>query len=613
MPGYSRASRSAFGWWSSRPFLLGLVAAGIFVLTRTLYTALFGGLSAIPANQTVVWVLPQVWLPGPFSSIHIFGVMTGELLLTAIVAALSFAAVIVAFGLLSSLVDLRVALRSAPRWLSGVSTALVIAVGVFTTFAEMAKRLATARILRGERSRMRTLVPLLEQSIERAEWMGLSMASRGWGVHADSARLLGEPSVSMTGVTVRVGDRVLLEDVNLALQPGTVTVLTGATGSGKTTLLQVIRGYATNQSDGIVSVEGTCQVFGAAPKLAQPVGLTSQHPELSFVAPTVREELAFGALQNELDVAAAVDRAATQAGITRLLDRRVDQLSAGEQAVVAIAAACTAQPRILLLDEPIADLDERATEYVVCVLRELRAAGVTVLVAEHRSGALSDVADQWLRIESRRITAGVPVAGTAARAGVAPRVNAADESLGQVIVLEGPNGSGKTTLLTSLALQGRRAVTSVAMVPHRVDDLFFAASVAAECERAHTRNGVSGGVSSRDRILGFLPAFDSFDLNPRDCSAGTRVVIAISLQLSLGRNRLILDEPTRGLDATARAELVCVIRALAAQGIQIIVATHDAEFASEVGDARVRMRDATLLDGVITDGWIAPRSEEMRA
>lgn len=613
MPGYSRASRSAFGWWSSRPFLLGLAAAGLFVLTRTLYTSFFGGLNAIPQNATVVWALPQVWLPGPFASIHIFGVMTGELLLAAFISALGFAAVIVTFGLLSSLVDLRVALRSAPRWLSGVSTALVIAVGVFTTFAEMAKRLATARVLRAEGSRMRTLVPLLEQSIERAEWMGLSMASRGWGVHADRPSAAFEPSVSMSGVTIRVGDRVLLEDVNVALRPGTVTVLTGATSSGKTTLLQVLRGYAASQSDGIVSVAGTCQVLGTAPNLAQPVGLTSQHPELSFVAPTVRDELAFGAVQHELDGEAAVERAASQAGITGLLDRRVDQLSAGEQAVVAIAAACTAQPRILLLDEPIADLDERSTEYVVCVLRELREAGVTVLVAEHRSAALRDVADQWLRIESTRITAGELVADTNARAGVGPRSAASGESVGHVIVLEGPNGSGKTTLLTSLALHGRRAVTSVAMVPHRVDDLFFAPSVAAECKRADAKNGSADGVRSRDLILGFLPEFDSFDLNPRDCSAGTRVVIAICLQFSLGRTRLILDEPTRGLDAIARAELVRVIRALTRQGIQIIVATHDAEFALAVGDARVRMREATLLDGVIADGWIVPEHEGMRA
>lgn len=538
--------------------------------------------------------------------------MTAEMLRGAATAALSFAAVIAVFGLIGSVVDARLLLRSVPRPLGAISMAMVVALGVFTTFAAMARRVAHARVLRGEPSRLRTLVPLLEQSIERAEMMGISMASRGWGVqHAEAPGQ--NATVTMTAVTVRVGERVLLENVNLELRSATVTVLTGATGSGKTTLLHLIRGYFAQRSgeERAVVADGRIEVFGAPPRLAHPIGLTSQQPELTFVAPTVWEELAFGAMQNGHDVEAAVAHAAAQTGIAHLLERRVEQLSAGEQAVVAIAAACTAQPGILLLDEPIADLDEVATEYVVCVLRELREAGVTILIAEHRAAALASVADQWLRIESSNITEGRPVFGTPEAAGVAvERAARAPEqsadALGSVTVLQGPNGSGKTTLLTKLAIQGRRAVASVAMVPHRVDDLFFAETVDEECKRADARNKAQEHSLplTRDRLLRFLPTFTSFDANPRDCSAGTRVVLAICLQLALGRGRLVLDEPTRGLDAEARAELVRVLRELADQGIHVLVATHDEEFATAVGGARVEMRDGELIGARVDDGWI---------
>lgn len=608
MPGKSPASNSALRWWSSRPLFVALLAAVVFVLSRVAYKAVFGGTSGAPADETVLWSAPQIWLAGPFSSIHILGVVTLELLVTAAENALPFAALIIFFGLFSSTVDLRVLLRSSPRAFAGISMALIVALGMFTTFAQRAKRLRVARLLRGERSKLRTLVPLFEQSIEHAEWLAISMSSRGWGRSNHEISPL-EPANGMSAIEVEelsitIANRPVLRDVNLSLERGTITVLTGATGSGKTTLLHTLRGLFADAETHLTpaKLSGRVKVFGLPASLERPVGLTIQHPELSFVAPTVRAELAFGAEQWGKDASIVVPRIAGQTGITHLLDRGVDRLSAGEQAAVAIAAACTSMPSVLLLDEPIADLDTAAVEFVACVLRELRDAGVTILVAEHRPEALAEVADHWMHIDDCRLIEG--------RVESSPLITerfVRDAESATITVLEGPNGSGKTTLLNSLALHRSQAVESVAFVPHRVEDLFFCENVGLECDRADATVRVQNQgtpMSTRARISRLLPEFDGFDQNPRDCSAGTRVVIAICLQLALGRPRLLLDEPTRGLDAKARAELVRVLREVSSQGVEIVVATHDEEFSAAVADQRVQMRDGRMINGEIVDGWL---------
>lgn len=608
MPGKSPASDSALGWWSSRPLVVALLAAVVFVLTRVAYKAVFGGNSGAPADETILWSAPQIWLAGPFSSIHILGVVTLELLVSAAANALPFAALIIAFGVLSSAVDVRVLLRSSPRGFAGISMALIVALGMFTTFAQRAKRLRVARLLRGERSRLRTLVPLFEQSIEHAEWLAISMSSRGWGRSTHEVSALnpanGSTAIEVEELSISITNRPVLRDVNFSLERGTITVLTGPTGSGKTTLLHTLRGLFADTETHLTPAKlgGRVKVFGLPASLERPVGLTTQQPDLSFVAPTVRAELAFGAEQWGTDASRVVPQIAGQTGISHLLDRGVDRLSAGEQAAVAIAAACTSMPTILLLDEPIADLDTAAVEFVSCVLRELRDAGVTILVAEHRPEALAGVADHWMRIDDGRVVEGRVESSPL----TADRVERVAESA-TITVLEGPNGSGKTTLMNSLALHGRQAVEGLAFVPHRVEDLFFCETVGQECDRADARvrpESLQNAISTRARISRLLPEFAGFDLNPRDCSAGTRVVIALCLQLALGRPRLALDEPTRGLDAKARAELVRVLREVSSQGVEIVVATHDEEFSAAVADQRVQMRDGHIINGEIVDGWL---------
>lgn len=609
--------------WSLRPFFFSLFAAGLFVAIRMAYTALFAGTATVPTEGTVLWVLPQVWLPGPFSSIHLFGTMTAEALLAAAVSATRFAVVFVAFGAANTLADPRELLQRMPKSLLGVTGSLAVALSVFPSLTVMAKRVRRASLLRGLRTRWLLVTPLLEQAVERAQALGVSMASRGWGLRTQTptaavsstatnvprqpgfaapatAPLVNAPLV-FAGVTVSFGDtestEPVLRDVRFELSPGTITVISGATGVGKSTLLQVARGTLAHDE---IALSGEVLVFGHPAHISRNVGFTVQRAETSFVTATVRQELEFGAQQHGLSAAEAAGMLAVKLGLTHLLDRNIEQLSAGEAALVSVAAACSSQPKLLLLDEPIADLDQRATEYLLCMLRELRDDGTTILIAEHKPSALLGVADAWFELSNGTLRTAAPpkpepAFDPSSMSRSAP-LTALTEHPGKITALFGPNGCGKTTLLEQIAFTGKRANADVALLGYSVDDFLIRASVTDECQlndRAHKRApGTTEALVRR-----FLPQLTNLDVHPRDLSAGSRVVLALCLQLALARSVLLLDEPTRGLDRAAREKLAEVLREVAQRGTAVVFATHDTHFVTQTADVLVQMTEG----GVIVD------------
>lgn len=618
---------------SAKPFLWALSGAALFVVMRMVYKALFGGLIAAPTDEAVLWVLPQVQLAEPFTGIHLFGVVTAQSLVIAATLALPFAAVIVLFGGANALADPRALLERAPKRLANVTWAMSIGLSVFPTVIRTAARLRVARALRGERGALTLAVTLLEHAIERSERLGLSMASRGfgrtrWGVEQGT----GAAALALQNVSARIGEQVVLRGVTLEVHPSTVTLITGATGSGKTSLLQVMRGVFTEVTGG--QVDGCATLAGRAISVDSPIALTLQRPEESFVAATVRAELAFGAAQVGLESVATVERLAADLGIAALLDRPVDQLSAGEAALVSIAAALVTSPQVLLLDEPIADLDAAATERVRAALQRLRVeTNTAIVIAEHRPEALLDLVDVRYRIaggalvrDNAALIQGESVVGHARPISQPhqPAVELCRELTVQqsgvtvlhevtlavhpsaVTALVGANGAGKTTLLEHLALDRGKAREGVVMVSHNVDDMLFRQTIADEC-RANDRTAKLPTGSTEASIRRFLPGLKTLEQHPRDCSAGTRVVLALALQLARSSCVLLLDEPTRGLDARARTELAVALRRATAAGNAVLVATHDEAFAHAVANHTVYLREGRLAapDGALAIGGIA--------
>lgn len=196
---------------------------------------------------------------------------------------------------------------------------------------------------------------------------------------ATSALLLSE-------VTRRFAGRTVWAPLDLQLDAGTVSIVTGGNGSGKTTLLRLAAGLL-QPTTGSRTCPGTALYLraGAGLRSAQTVG-----DAVATTAALVGRRGASGP-------------ALTLLGVDSHADRRLGTLSAGERVRATLAVAVAVEPTVLCLDEPTGVLDERGVGVLVAVLGHLRSAGSAVLVATHQPDALLPVADAHLRLAAGRL------------------------------------------------------------------------------------------------------------------------------------------------------------------------------------------------------------------
>jgi energy-coupling factor transporter ATP-binding protein EcfA2 len=190
---------------------------------------------------------------------------------------------------------------------------------------------------------------------------------------------------------------------------------------------------------------------------------------------------------------------------------------------------------------------------------------------------------------------------------------------GEVVALMGRNGAGKSTLLKALVgmrapesglvevggrrpadLKPARLLRRVGLVPQVPGDLLYEAAVARECVQADKDAGVPAGTTAAlfDRLSPGVPG----DQHPRDLSEGQRLTLALAIVLASGPPLLLLDEPTRGLDYTAKHRLVEILRDLARSGHSVMLATHDVELVAEAATRVVVLADGEVVaDGPVTD------------
>ena len=191
---------------------------------------------------------------------------------------------------------------------------------------------------------------------------------------------------------------------------------------------------------------------------------------------------------------------------------------------------------------------------------------------------------------------------------------------GEIAAVMGRNGSGKSSLLwaltgvgarragtvtidgerigagTGLTGRGRAARGLVGLVPQTAGDLLYLESVEAECTAADVESGALAG-TCRALLARLTPDIPD-EQHPRDLSEGQRLSLVLAVQLTARPQVILLDEPTRGLDYPAKTALARTLRALAADGHAIAVATHDVEFAAAVSDRTLVM----AVGEIVADG-----------
>ncbi|HEY1014000.1 MAG TPA: ABC transporter ATP-binding protein, partial [Herpetosiphonaceae bacterium] len=186
--------------------------------------------------------------------------------------------------------------------------------------------------------------------------------------------------------------RPALREVSLEIGAGEFVLVCGPSGSGKSTLLRAFNGLVPHFHGGAwsgrVTVAGRDTRHTQPRDLAEHVGFVFQDPDAQFVVDLVEDELAFAMENAGLPprlMRRRIEEALDQVEIAHLRHRMIPTLSGGERQRVAIAAALTVQPAVLLLDEPTSQLDPHTAEEVLTTLHKLNAdLGLTIILSEHR-------------------------------------------------------------------------------------------------------------------------------------------------------------------------------------------------------------------------------------
>jgi zinc/manganese transport system ATP-binding protein len=223
------------------------------------------------------------------------------------------------------------------------------------------------------------------------------------------SELVTEEILRVEGITVRLSGREVLRDVSFAIRPGEFTGLIGSNGAGKTTLFRVILGLQAPSA-------GTVLLAGRARSRRNPlIGYVPQKFLLDPDMPLRARDLVglgidahrFGIPRPSRIRRALIDEALDAVDASRFADSRVGNLSGGEQQRVLIAHALIARPKLLLLDEPLANLDLRSGQEVVKLLARIASEqGVAVLISAHEMNPLLPVMDRIVYIAAGRVASG---------------------------------------------------------------------------------------------------------------------------------------------------------------------------------------------------------------
>ncbi|WP_335931945.1 heme ABC transporter ATP-binding protein [Streptomyces sp. PTD5-9] len=223
----------------------------------------------------------------------------------------------------------------------------------------------------------------------------------------------GAPVAEARNLRVRLGQRPVLDSIELTAHAGEVLALVGPNGAGKSTLLAALAADLPAES-GEVRVDGRPVTDWSAPELALRRAVLPQTAALSFPFPVAdvvrmgRAPWAGTGREDEDDPAVAEAMAATE--VTGFAARPFSALSGGERARVALARVLAQRAPLLLLDEPTAALDLRHQELVLRICRERAAAGDAVVVVLHDLGLAAAYADRAAVLHGGRIAVAGPPA-----------------------------------------------------------------------------------------------------------------------------------------------------------------------------------------------------------
>ena len=435
-----------------------------------------------------------------------------------------------------------------------------------------------------------------------------------------------------------------LKNIDLTVKTGECVLLTGPSGCGKTTILRLINGLIPHFYPGALS--GNILIDGGSVKerelydTALIIGTVFQNPRTQFYNVDTTGELAFGCENRglpEQEIYTRIDRTVAHFRMASLMDRNIFRLSDGEKQKIACASVNVSEPKIILLDEPSANLDYTATLMLRELILRWKAEGKTIIAAEHRIAYLWDIIDRAVVLRDGEIVGEFTGNGKeeltqnqltqmglrttvmespaemqmdSFREGDRPitlrnfhfayhgeKKNIVDIPIlqiaaGQITAIVGANGAGKTSFLNCLCGLEKRCKGTLEyegklydsksrkklcfMVMQDTGNQLFTESVLDEV-LISLKKGTANEKETAMEIIRNLDLADFADRHPQSLSGGQKQRLAIACALASGRELLLLDEPTSGLDYAHMKETAALLEKLRSMSTTILVVTHDSE------------------------------------
>lgn len=204
-------------------------------------------------------------------------------------------------------------------------------------------------------------------------------------------------------------NKIALEDISLDIYPGEKVAVVGPNGAGKTTLF--LHMNSTIKSKGHIFINGKDVADMNPSQRVKEVGIMFADPDNQLFMPTVFDDVAFGPLNLGLtpeEVKQRVEEAMEMTGITDLKMNVPHHLSLGQKKKVVLASVISMRPKVIILDEPTANLDPKSKRDVLEIVNKLNAEGMTIIISTHDVNLLSELADKVYVLNKKIIETGTP-------------------------------------------------------------------------------------------------------------------------------------------------------------------------------------------------------------
>jgi ribose transport system ATP-binding protein len=460
-------------------------------------------------------------------------------------------------------------------------------------------------------------------------------------VHSNEPRLSGAPAhgdvtIRLSKISKFYSGIPALRDVSVEFYSGEVHAILGENGAGKSTLMNIISG-AVHPELGEIWL-GDRRILHMSPEVAASLGIA-----ISFQHPAILDDLSvLENLQVALPASLFAGNSAQSAakemldvvGLQVPLRTRADALTVAQKHLLEIAKALAIKPKVLLLDEPTASLDQESTEMLFERIRGFVRTGTSVIYITHRLAELRQIAQRVTVLRDGRVRGGGLVdeiedsellgmiVGRTLGSTFPPKSDKGSKEIvfsvksltgrgfhdlsfdvarGQIVGVAGVEGNGQSELMRALAglqpsdgainLRGRSLKTKellheAAFIPsdRHTEGLAAGLTVRENASFAALDRFSTFGIMSRRKELDQVDAtFSALDVKAPSIEApilslsgGNQQKVVMSRALLSGPGLIVADEPTQGVDVGARSEIYRILREVSSSGTPVIVNSSDA-------------------------------------